>query len=360
MAQSDIGAWLARQGPGGLTGLPMSPVGGGLPMSPVGAPADPPKELSKFQAFMQRVKNDPDLSRAFQVAGLSLLGSSREEGTIPSFARAGLTGLQTLEQRRAQRGAAEAAAEDRDFKRGQEERRTKAQERKVEVAAEKARRDIILKLADLKSSDQARKQQADIDLRKLALEQEKARAERLKEGKETQADRDLNRWIQVVEERAAENGVELTPSEKFVFAVEMQNEAKEKVSSGVNKSQVFGQVMGSKIDNADPDADMNQLIDESVGITEAAAGKLTPPRPEIGASLDKKLERLKQKQPLNQGQGPTKAAAGGQELQSFTDGDGNKFTIVAETDLDYTLQFQTPDGRTGTVRKPKTVVDSFR
>ena len=106
---------------------------------PAGVSTPEPQNVGRWQAFQERLKNDPNLKMALLVTGLNLLKSQQPGQTgFDTFSNAALQGvgtLDTLRQRDLQQQQLEA---DKAFQQGQTERRTSAVEKNASTSATRA------------------------------------------------------------------------------------------------------------------------------------------------------------------------------------------------------------------------------
>ena len=320
-------------------------------------PVPIPAGMNPLQAFLYRAKNDPNFARALQVGGLALLNSGKDESTIRSFARAGMQGMQTMQQGREREQATATQAEDKTWKRQQEERRTAAKEKRTADQVEANRREIELRLKDLEGNDAARKSEAEYRLKSLANQELELKLRRQQEGKSTAADREADQYSNYVKEEAAKRGVQLTEANAYILGQKYKKELEAGGKSGVNQSQMFNSVFGTMAGNADFGADLAPIAEQAAATTQKAGQVLQGSAVNPDESLSAQLQQLRtQQQP-----GPTKAKAAAMSSgTNFTDDAGVQYTIAAETPAGIILKYSTPDGRTGTIVRSAQEVAAFR
>jgi hypothetical protein len=322
--------------------------------------------MNPLQAFLYKARNDPNFARALQVGGLALLNSGKDESTIRSFARAAGQGMQTLDQGRQRDQEQQTAAADKKWKMEQEERRTKAEEKRTAVAAEAVRREMILRMKDLEGNNAQRKVDAEYKLKSLANQELELRLRRAESGKTTAADREMDQYVQYVKQEAARQGVNLSEPDAFIKAVKYRERLKSgsAPSKGLNAGQIYSGAVGPLVAEAEMSDDPNAIpgaVNRAAELANQAAGVGQTQAVNPDEELRQELAMMKPRVPATTGVGPTReAAAALSQPQAFTDETGAQYTIVAETPAGIILKYQLPDGRKGTIVKSAQEIAPYR
>lgn len=153
-----------------------------------------PVETNPILAILAKTKNDPEFAKALQVAGLQLLNSGKNESTIRSFARAASAGLSTYDLAKERTAKGKEEAEEKSYKRGMDERRTKAEEKRFAVANEADRRQFIRGEANAKADQANRDRAHELDKQRLGIERGRAS----KETKPTESEQELKMAMQQI------------------------------------------------------------------------------------------------------------------------------------------------------------------
>ncbi len=149
------------------------------PTVPMQGTPVPTEQVSRWQAFRNKLQNDPNLRMALMTAGLNMMRTpQRGETGFDTFSQGALTGLNTLDQLRQRDQRQLLEAEDRD----EERRSTRVREGQADERIDVARSQVAATEARTVQSAEQFSQNLEIAKQRLELDKQKAADARARGG----------------------------------------------------------------------------------------------------------------------------------------------------------------------------------